>query len=101
MDERPFWFHPDASAEVLVAHDRYGEVTFKLAERFQDELERSRQTITRGPQVWPEYLYGTQRYLLKGFPYFIVYRAVPDRIEIIAVAHERQRPGYWADRTVS
>jgi hypothetical protein len=23
MDELPFWFHPSASAEVLVAHDRY------------------------------------------------------------------------------
>lgn len=101
MDERPFWFHPDASAEVLLAHDRYSGVTIDLAERFQDELEQSRQTIARDPQIWPEYLYGTQRYLLKGFPYFIIYRAVPSRIEIIAVAHERQRPGYWADRTVS
>ena len=34
MDERPFWFHPDASAELLVAHDRYAEVTLELAEQF-------------------------------------------------------------------
>ena len=42
MDERPFWFHPDANTEVLSAHDRYAEVTNELAERFQNELERSR-----------------------------------------------------------
>ena len=101
MDERLFWFHPDANAEVLSAHDRYAEVTNELAERFQDELERSRQTIASNPLTWPTYLCGTQRYLMKSFPYFIVFRVTKIRIEIIAVAHERQRPGYWTQRTVS
>ena len=75
-------------------------MTNELAESFQEELERSRQTIARVPLAWPAYLSGTQRYLMKGFPYFIVYRVVEIRIEIIAVAHERQRPGYWAQRVV-
>jgi toxin ParE1/3/4 len=101
MDEQPFWFHPDAYAEVLSAHDRYAEVTIELAERFQDELERSRQAIARNPLTWPAYICGTQRYLMKSFPYFIVFRVTKTRIEIIAVAHERQRPGYWTQRTVS
>ena len=101
MDEQQFWFHPDAYAEVLSAHDRYAEVTIELAERFQDELERSRQTIARNPHTWPAYICGTQRYLMKSFPYFIVFRDTKTRIEIIAVAHERQRPGYWTQRTVS
>jgi plasmid stabilization system protein ParE len=101
MDEHPFWFHPDAYAEVLSSHDRYAEVTIELAERFQDELERSRQAIARNPLIWPSYSYGTQRYLMKTFPYFIVFRVTKNRIEIIAVAHERQRPGYWTQRTVS
>jgi len=35
---------------------------------------------------------------MKRFPYFVVFRVALDRIEIIAIAHERQRPGYWADR---
>ncbi len=47
---------------------------------------------------WPTYLYGTRRYLLKRFPFVIVYRAAESRIEIIAVAHGRRRPGYWAAR---
>ena len=98
MDEPEFWLHPAARVEILATHDRYAEVTLELAERFQDELERSRQTIARNTLVWPEYLYGTRRYLMKGFPYFIVFRTRPDRIEIIALAHERQRPGYWIAR---
>ncbi len=99
MDEFPFWFHPDANAEVLAAHDRYFEVRPELAEDFEAELERSRLVIGRSPQTWPAYLIGTQRYLMKRFPFFIVFRVANARIEIIAVAHERQRPGYWEDRT--
>ena len=55
----------------------------------------------RNPLTWPAYLCGTQRYLMKSFPYFIVFRVTKFGIEIIAVAHERQRPGYWTQRTVS
>jgi hypothetical protein len=56
MDDRPFWFHPDAHAEVPSAHDRYVEVTLELAERFQEELERSRQMIARNLLTWPAIL---------------------------------------------
>ena len=93
MDEQPFWFHPDAYAEVLSAHDRYAEVTIELAERFQDELERSRQAIARNPLTWPAYLCGTQRYLMKSFPYFIVFRVAKNRIWTIQCSPPRaQRP---------
>jgi hypothetical protein len=27
-----------------------------------------------------------------------VYRELDDRIEVIAVAHAKRRPGYWRDR---
>lgn len=101
MDEHPFWFHPDANAEVLSAHDRYAEVSNDLAERFQDELERSREAIARNPRTWPTHLFGTQRYRMKRFPYFVVFRVTENRIEIIAIAHERQRPGYWTQRAVT
>ena len=99
MADLPFWFHPDATAEALAIHDHYFGVASNLAEDFQAELERSRSVIARSPGTWPEYLHGTQRYLMKRFPYFVVYRVSTMRIEIIAIAHERQRPGYWSERT--
>ena len=99
MADLRFWFHPDASAEVLAIHDHYVAVAPVLGEDFQNELERSRSVIARTPNTWPKYIHGTQRYLMKRFPYFVVFRVAVNRIEIIAIAHERQRPGYWADRT--
>lgn len=65
MAELQFWFHPDASAEAFWIHDHYFDVSPTLAEDFQTELERSRSVIARSPSTWPQYIHGTQRYLMK------------------------------------
>ncbi|QDV70595.1 hypothetical protein Poly24_43190 [Rosistilla carotiformis] len=54
--------------------------------------------IEDNPERWESYLRGTHRYLMKRFPYVIVYRVATDRIEILAVAHGRQKPGFWKER---
>ena len=79
-------------------YDHYFDVAANLAEDFQAELERSRSVIARSPATWLQYLHGAQGYLMKRFPYFVVYRVSRLR-KIIAIAHERQRPGYWTERT--
>ncbi len=68
------------------------------ADAFQAAIERSGQVIRRNPEVWPACLHGTQKYMLKHFPFTVVFRDSQDQIEIIAVAHHRRRPGYWAKR---
>jgi toxin ParE1/3/4 len=42
--------------------------------------------------------HGTHRFLLQRFPYEIVYKIYPDVVLIIAVAHNKRRPGYWRHR---
>ena len=32
------------------------------------------------------------------FPYHVVYLEVNDEIRILAVAHDRRKPGYWKTR---
>lgn len=41
---------------------------------------------------------GLRQVRLRQFPYRLVYMVVSDEIVIVAVAHERRRPGYWQDR---
>ena len=36
---------------------------------------------------------------LPRFPFSIVYRLTDGEIEIVAVVHQRRRPGYWRERT--
>lgn len=39
-----------------------------------------------------------RRRALPRFPYHIVYIDLSDRLQILAVAHDRRRPGYWVGR---
>ena len=33
---------------------------------------------------------------LKRFPFHVIYRVMPAQIIVLAVAHQRRRPAYWA-----
>jgi hypothetical protein len=35
---------------------------------------------------------------VKGFPFGIAYAVIAGEVLIVAVAHLRKKPGYWADR---
>jgi hypothetical protein len=36
--------------------------------------------------------------MVNRFPYFVVFRDLPRKIQIVAVAHAKRRPSYWANR---
>ena len=40
-----------------------------------------------------------RRALGKSFPYQVVFFVFPERVRVIAVAHQKQRPRYWRKRT--
>ena len=48
-------------------------------------------TGTKGPTEY-------RRLKVQGFPFGILYRVHDDTVEVVAVAHERRRPGYWSRR---
>lgn len=39
-----------------------------------------------------------RRFAVARFPYHVVYLEGPAGIRILAVAHDRRRPGYWKNR---
>ena len=98
MAELPLQFHPDARVDALEAFDWYAERSQEAANAFQQELQDAGSAIQRSPKRWANYLSGTRRYLMKRFPFVLVYRVGAERIEIVAVAHGKRRPGYWKDR---
>jgi toxin ParE1/3/4 len=98
MARLPVDFHPEARLEADAAFEHYRERSPRAAEAFYLELEKALTAIQASPDSWADYLRGTRRYLLKRFPFVIVYRVTEHRIEIVAVAHGHRRPGYWADR---
>ena len=98
MTERPVAFHPDAVAEARAAFEWYQERNESAAGLFLTELDLAIERITETPERWPLYLRGTRRFLLRRFPFAVVYRQVAETIQIVAVAHGRRKPGYWKER---
>jgi toxin ParE1/3/4 len=98
MARLPPEFHPDARSEVLDAFEWYARRSSAVAATFQEELDATGRAIQKSPDRRADYLFGTRRYLMKRYPFVIVYRVSTDRIEIVAVAHGRRKPGYWRVR---
>jgi plasmid stabilization system protein ParE len=91
-------FHPEASDEVVAIKRWYMDQSEAAATRFDEEVQRSIQTICEDPLVWRERIPGVRQYAMHRFPFYVVYRIKTDVIEVLAIAHARRRPGYWKSR---
>ena len=91
-------FHPLAADEAEAAERWYRERNETASARFRRELDRAVDLISERPEAGSPYLTSTRRFLLRRFPFFVVYRLLDERVEIVAVAHARRRPGYWRER---
>ena len=69
-----------------------------LGERFLQEVAQARQQILANPDAWHPLGALLRRCHLKRFRYGLIYRVRVDVVEVIAVAHDRQRPEYWRNR---
>jgi len=91
-------FHNDADEEMKVVAAYYEERVTGLGGDFLNEIEQGLSRIRQFPLLWPSYESEYRRYLLKQFPYGLIYRIEIDKIFIIAVAHLHRKPRYWKDR---
>jgi plasmid stabilization system protein ParE len=98
MAKLPIDIHPAARLEEDDAFEWYYQRSLRAAEGFLHEIEQARSAIQTSPEAWAQYLFDTRRYLLKRYPYVVVYRVTDERIEVVAIAHGRRKPGYWAGR---
>lgn len=98
MAQRTVDFHPEAVFEGAAARTWYSERSLVAASALAAELDAAVSAILEQPGRWPRCLYGTRRYLLRRFPYAVVYREKQGRVLVVAFAHASRRPGYWRDR---
>jgi plasmid stabilization system protein ParE len=91
-------FHPAARQDIDGAYAWYAEHSQQAADGFYEELLPALDRIQDRPKLYPASLYGTQRLVLSRYPFSIVYRELLEEIQIVAVAHARRLPGYWARR---
>ncbi len=74
----------------------YAERSRRAAAGFEAEFERALSSIAAHPEWYPVCDDRHRFFLLKRYPYQIIYRSISShRLLIVAVAHTSRRPGYW------
>lgn len=94
-------WHPEARRELLDASAFYESESHGLGDLFLDAVEVGLKRIARHPRSAPVVERSARRYLVRRFPYGLVYRLDEEDqvLFILAVAHLKRRPGYWRGRT--
>jgi toxin ParE1/3/4 len=91
--------HPAAAADLNNAAAFYSEQANKqIGLAFITEFEKAAALLSGNPELGTPWVSGTRRFVLRRFPFNIVYRLFPDYLLIIAIAHQKRRPGYWHRR---
>ena len=91
-------FHPSAAEEAECAFRWYAERSPEAASGFREELRHAVGALSAAPTRWPRYGTRVRRYVFPRFPFSLVYRVLEGKVEILAVAHGKRRPGYWSSR---
>jgi len=91
-------FFEDAASEMEEDRAWYRERSESAEAGFLRDLDHAIQQVSDAPAQWPRYLARTQRYVFPTYPYSLVYFVADDVIRVVAVAHDKKRPGYWRER---
>ena len=66
------------------------------AAAFAQEVDAAVSRIAETPIRYPLAEHGTRRIVLQRFPYNVFYRVGAEETVVVAVAHQKRRPGYWS-----
>ena len=90
--------HPAALEEFETAVAWYLERSETAAAKFVAEVDRAIELLVESPGRWPRGEHATRKFVLRRFPFVIVYREKETLVQVLAVAHGHRRPGYWKRR---
>ena len=95
---RKVTFHEDAETEMNEAARYYEERALGLGMSFLDAIEEAVDQVLANPEAYQLVGDDVRHKILRRFPYSVLYAIEPDRIRVMAVAHQKRRPGYWCYR---
>ena len=92
-------FHGHAEREHLARVQYYESERPGLGGKYLDDFDATIEKICEGPGrlkvVRPPEI---RRAFFRSFPCSIIYRESNGEVQVLAVMHHRQRPGYWLAR---
>ena len=91
--------HPAATAELNKAAAFYTEQANKqLGLALISEFEKAALLLSGSPELGVPWVSGTRRFVMRRFPFNVVYYLLSDHLFVIAIAHQKRRPEYWHRR---
>jgi hypothetical protein len=91
-------YHPKADDEVLESARFYEQRSKGLGWRFLRAVQEADARIVRSPRAFPFLDEPIRKCVLDGFPFSLLFRIDDEGLFVVAVAHQRRRPGYWRRR---
>ena len=90
---------PEAERELIDGALFYAEqAKTELGLAFIVEFERALNALRENPNLGAPWRATTRRFPLRRFPYSVLYVIKGSELQVIALAHQRRLPGYWANR---
>lgn len=87
-----------ARQEYRDALDYYQDKSPVVAAKFKEFLKSQLDKIRQHPDSWMLVRPKIRKCLGQEFPYDIIYEKTESVILILAVAHKKRKPNYWAER---
>ena len=90
--------HPEAEEDIEKAVNYYEDRRSGYGNKFLDNYVNSTDLIRTFPEAGTQYYEKVLFITLKDFPFSIFYLNLEASIFVLAVIHDRRRPGFWLDR---
>lgn len=91
-------FHPAVGRELTDSAEYYESRLPGLGADFLGELGSLFGLLKENPEIGAVIEAPYRRVVLNRFPFSVVYRLKGSALRIMAVAHQRRKPGYWRGR---
>jgi plasmid stabilization system protein ParE len=99
---KPVVIGREARAELAAAARWYDDRYRGLGEQLLDEVDAAIARVAENPGLGSSVTgvddEAIRRLFVHRFPYHLVFLELEDRVQVIAVAHDRRRPGFWRER---
>jgi len=93
----PVILSPTADREFEEAAAWY-EQEAGLGETFVERVQEALDRIEQMPELHAVIYKNIRRFRVARFPYSVFYRILADRVEVIAVFHNKRNPKLWQSR---
>ena len=91
-------FSTFAQREYQEAVLSYDDQSGDLGDQFIEEIEEGIRLILTFPNAWAKAGDKHRKYVLKRFPYVILFKVYPDQVVVFAIAHQHRNPSHYLRR---